>query len=162
MTSPSFSSFSSGNLFLVFALGREGFTSVNLEVPHRDLDENRISALGFRISLSKEKIKEIAMLYLIPSKTKIAISHSYDSVMNPLVGFCSVHVDDLRGRLCFPFFSLLLNLLSHYNISLTQLVPNTIKTVIGFQLLCDEEKAKGFVTLFRIFFMLKSVRISGW
>lgn len=60
------------------------------------------------------------------------------------------------------FFILLINLLDQYNISLTQIGPNFVRTVIAFQLFCDKNKVRWIVTLFRMFFMLKSSSTAGW
>lgn len=73
MVLPSFSSSSSGNLFSIFLPKDEGFSDVNLTVTPHNPEENRISALSLRNSLSRERIKEIAALHFVPPEVEIVV-----------------------------------------------------------------------------------------
>lgn len=74
------------NLFSIFSLGREGFSSLSESLLH-DLDEDRFNTYCYRNSLDKEMIKEISMAYFTSLEIEITIPRSEDSVTNPPVGF---------------------------------------------------------------------------
>lgn len=65
------SSFLSGDSFLVFFLGGESFSPTHLEMPNRDMDGDKFSALGFRNSLNEERTRDHAMMYYTPLKIEI-------------------------------------------------------------------------------------------
>lgn len=83
-----------------------------------------VMASSFKNSLPKERIREIATLYFIPPEVEITIPRMCDDVLHPLLGFCFVYVDHLKVSLCLSLFLLLVNILDHYHLTLSQLVPN--------------------------------------
>lgn len=147
------SSSSSNSEFLAFSLGGEGFYLEHFEMPERDADEDRFSALGVRNVLNEEKVKASVMTYFVPIEIEIAVPHKYDSVMRPPIGFCVVYLDYFRVGFRLPMFPLLVSFLNHYRISLSWLVPNAITMVIAFQLFCvrNEKRVASSVLPFRAF-----------
>lgn len=116
--SSSFSRF--GNSFFMFSLGGEGFSSTHLEMTNRDPTKVGFSALGFRTSLDRKRVRAMAMMYHIQPEIEIVIPRKHDSVMYPPVGLSAIYLDHLKVRFCISLFPLLINILSHYQIGLTQ------------------------------------------
>lgn len=160
--STSSSSSYSGDLFCIFSLCEVGFSSMGLLVlPHLS-KEGRIPALSFRNSLPRERVREIASHFFVPTEVEIAIPRMCNDVLHLPSGFYSIYVDQLKAGLRIPLFPLLVDILDHYHLALTQLVPNVIRIVFYFQLFCEQKKVWGSISLFSWFFLLKSARSLGW
>ena len=50
----------------------------------------------------------------------------------------------------------------HYRITLSQLVPNVIRVVVGCVKFCRDKDVVRALSLFRAFFYLKSSLVEGW
>lgn len=78
-------------------------------------------------------------------------------------GRITVYEDFLQSGLRFPLPTLLLDLLKHYQLSLSQLIPNSIRMLIGFLILCRIHTITPSVNLFRRFFTLRvNGKEPGW
>lgn len=85
-----------------------------------------------------------------------------DTVCNSPLDFFSVYLDHVQSVLHFPLLPLIIEVLGHYGIALTQLVPNAIRVIVGFERLCRSRGLVSSLALFRAFFYLKSSGNEGW
>lgn len=109
------------------------------------------SAIQCRTNEKKERslIKD----FLFPSDVTILIPRIQDTLCNPHIDYFSVYVDHFRAELRVPLFPLIIEVLGHYEIGLTQLVPNTIRVIVGFERLCRFRGMISSLALFRASFI---------
>lgn len=65
----------------------------------------------------------------LPGDVTLLVPRISDTVCNPPLDYFSVYVEHIRAGLCFPLLPLIVELLG----SLTQLVLNTIRVILGFE-----------------------------
>ncbi|GKU90692.1 hypothetical protein SLEP1_g4655 [Rubroshorea leprosula] len=70
-------------------------------------------------------------------------------------GWIPVYVDHFDVGLRFPLPGLIFDLLSEYELALTQLTPNSIKFIIGFMLLCARLEIPAKAIVFRSLFLCR-------
>lgn len=77
------------------------------------------------------------------------------------IGFLAAYLDKFRVGLTLYLFPFLLLILRHYIVALAQLMPNAIKTIIGFYIHYLKRGVEPSIVLFRCFFMLKMCEAQG-
>lgn len=160
--SSSSSSSSSGAHFRPFSLGEDGFRSCDIDILPPVGGESRVSASSYRNSVPKKRLHALAMWFFVPADQELIIPRGRDTVLHPPVGYCAVYVDHFKAGLRLPLFPFLLDILIHYELALSQLVSNAIRTLIAFQLFCDRKRVRCSIALFRHFFLVKSAGSLGW
>lgn len=95
-------------------------------------------------------------------KLEIIVPQRGDSVLHPPIGFNAVYVDHFKAGLHLSLFPLLLNILDHYHLALSQLISNAIQKVVVFQIFCDSQKIRSSIDLFRRFLLLNLADFLGW
>lgn len=58
----------------------------------------------------------MAKRYMIPSEVHLLVPRRQDSVLNPSLKYCSIYQDQIKARIRFFLLSLLIEVLTHYNI----------------------------------------------
>ncbi|GKV01662.1 hypothetical protein SLEP1_g14199 [Rubroshorea leprosula] len=66
-----------------------------------------------------------------------------------------VYVDHFKASLRFPLPGLIFDLLADYELALTQLMPNSIRFIIGFMLLCERLEVPAKAIVFRSLFQCR-------
>lgn len=112
--------------------------------------------------MPQECLRALAAWYFVPPEQELVVPKSRDTVLHPPEGFCIVYVGHFKPGLRLPLFPFLVDVLIYYELALSQLVPNAIRTVVAFQLFCDCKRIRCSVGLFRRFFLLKSTGSLGW
>lgn len=131
-SSSSSPSSSDGTSFHCFCLHEDGFCRRELEVLPVVDGESCVSAASFRNSISKEHLQALALRFFVPADRELIVPSSHDTVMHPPIGCCTVYIDHLKAGLRLPLFSFLVEVLIYYKFSLSQLVPNAIRTLLAF------------------------------
>lgn len=72
-----------------------------------------------------------------------------------------MYVDHFKAGLRLSLFPFLVDILTHYELALPQLMPNAIRTLIAFQLFYDRKRVRCSVALFMHLFLLKSAGSLG-
>ena len=81
----------------------------------------------------------------------------------PPPGQVAFYVEDLRADLRFPILEFIWNILDYYGLCPAQLVPNLVRLIISFALLCQLLPIFPRISLFRTFFVLRShPKAQGW
>lgn len=127
-----YSSSSKGLRFRFFLLGEEGFNSVSIPTLPSINGEHRVSASLFRNSLAPNRLHALAEQYYVLFDQEMLVPRSRDTVLHHPEGFCAIYVDHFKAGLRLPLFPFLVDILLHYELALSQLVPNAICTVISF------------------------------
>lgn len=78
----------------------------------------------------------------------LLIPHRQDSVVVALRGYCSVYVGHLKSSLTFLLFRPLVEILSFYDIPLSQLNPNATRVVVAFDVRCRSLGMESSLNLF--------------
>lgn len=127
----------------------------NTRVP-TDYPPGNISSI-----LTYSNVKDTAWKDHIPHKVVLLVSRRQDMVVAPSQVYCSLCIAQLAVGLMFVLLPLLVNILKHYNIALSQLNPNAIHVVVAIEV---HYRSLGVVTslhLFRSYFFLKTNRVWG-
>ena len=74
---------------------------------------------------------------------------------NPPVGWICIYEDQLRAGLRFPLHPFIRALFHSYQILITQIVPNGIRLVIKFLLICREHGVEPTIDLFWFCFKIR-------
>lgn len=98
----------------------------------------------------------MAELYRIPYEVHLFVPRRVDRVLNSPLEYCAAYHDHFKHDMCFPLFLLPMEILTHFNI-----VPNTIRVVVGFYCFYQDKCVVSFLALFRSLFMLKTSTMSG-
>ena len=92
---------------------------------------------------------------VVPSRTA--------RVDSGIVGCVAVYEGFLKAGLRFPLHSFIRNVLNFYQLVPSQLVPNPMKVILCFVVLCHLLEILPRSSLFRAFFLLKRhPRVKGW
>lgn len=119
-------------------------------------------AIELLIVLTVKKVRALAHEFIVPKEFHMLVPRESDRVLSPRVGYSVTHLEQRHEGLRFPLFPLLANILNHYNIDLTQLVPNSIRLIVGFEFLRNEKRISSSLSLFCFFYILmKSSVVSG-
>lgn len=112
--------------------------------------------------ISEKKVRWMAKIYRVPSNVHLLILRRVDTILNLPIGFCFAYLDQFKDGLRIPIIPLLMEILEHYMIALSQLVLNAIRVIVGFERFYRDKKVVTSLSLFRAFFYLKSSLIAGW
>lgn len=110
---------------------------------------------------SEKKIHPLEKHYRIPAEVELLVSRRVDTILNTPISFYVAYLDQFKVGLRFPLIPLLIEILKHYDISLSQFVPNAIRVIVGFEWFCRSKGLVSSLVLFRSIFMLKSSLIQG-
>lgn len=81
-------------------------------------------------------VRSLAADLWFPGRVTLIIPKTRNTVYNPPIDYLTVYVDNFRAGLHISLLPLLLDLLIHYDITLSQLVPSAIQAIVGFEKLC--------------------------
>lgn len=106
--------------------------------------------------INERRVREMLELYRLPEDIHILILRRTDTVLNSPLGYCIAYVDQLKTGLRFPLFPLLLEILCHHQIVLSQLVPNAIRLIVGFECHYRNHRVVTFGFISCLFYMKSS------
>ncbi|KAL4574893.1 hypothetical protein LXL04_021733 [Taraxacum kok-saghyz] len=86
-------------------------------------------------SLTDDDLNEIRDNFKIDSSFQLVLPTSNQTVKNPPEGFVGIYHQFLKPGLRFPVFDFLKTVLSHYNLHIVQLAPNSFRKIICFVML---------------------------
>lgn len=86
--------------------------------------------------MSERRVRSMGNQFRIPMEVHLLVPRKEYRVLNPPLGYCIVYHEQVRAGVRFPLLSLLIEVLSHYNLALTQLVPNAVRVIVGFERVC--------------------------
>lgn len=69
----------------------------------------------------------------------IAVARSSEMVRVPLKRWVGLHVDYFKEGFRFPVSSFLVEVIKYYKIHVSQLTPNVVRHIIGFEVLCRSQ-----------------------
>lgn len=78
-----------------------------------------------------------------------------EKVRAPPKGWVGLYLDYFKEGFRIPVSTFLVEMLKHYKIHVSQLNPNTVSHIIGFEVLCRSQGRACTVGLFRYFFQMK-------
>lgn len=104
--------------------------------------------------LSVEEVGRLTEEYGIYHRA-IGAERPTERVRTPPKGWVRIYVDYFKEGFCIPVSTFLVKVLKYYKIHLSQLMPNAVSHIIGFEVLCWSKGRTCAVGLFRYFFLLK-------
>ncbi|KAL4591540.1 hypothetical protein LXL04_004509 [Taraxacum kok-saghyz] len=100
-------------------------------------------------SLTEEDFSEIKENFKMDSSLKIVVPTTNQTIKMAPEGFVGIYHQFLKAGLRFPVFGFLKTILSHYNLHIAQLAPNSFRKIICFSPLGIPPS----LTLFRHFYV---------
>ena len=79
-----------------------------------------------------------------------------DSAEKPPMGTVAVYVQQLEAGLRMPTSRFFRDVLRHFGLRITQLVPNAVRILVGFEMLCRHQEVTPTVDLFRRCYTFKA------
>lgn len=131
-------------------------------IPFPSGDIAVLYVFGFHSSLNDPCLFEVAMDFEFSRDLEVVVPCCDDRDFVVPLGFTSIYVEQLRASLHFPLFHLVIDILRHYEMCLSQLVLNVISCVIAFKLFSKKRGVRSSVRLFCSFFSIKSCPSQGW
>ncbi|KAL4588110.1 hypothetical protein LXL04_000989 [Taraxacum kok-saghyz] len=104
-------------------------------------------------SLTDDDLTEIRDNFKIDPALKLVLPTSNQTIKNPPEGFVGIYHQFLKAGLRFPVFDFLKTVLSHYNLHIAQLAPNSFRKIICFVMLSRALGVPPNLTLFRHFYV---------
>lgn len=104
--------------------------------------------------LTAEAVEGIAETYGINVGAIVAARLS-EMVRAPPKGWVELYLDYFKERFHIPMSPFLVEVIRHYKIHVSQLTPNVVGHMIGFEVLCRSQRRACTVGLFRYFFQMK-------
>lgn len=111
-----------------------------------------------RSALASVDVATAVKDYHIESTSVVSVPKDDERARYPPNGIVALYVDYLRAGLRVPVCELVLRVLEYYKIHITQLTPNAVGRIIGFEVLCRAEGKDPTIETFRYFFQ---IQISG-
>ena len=113
--------------------------------------------------LEPSDLEKIRDLYHIPQNVVLVVPGLNWRASCPPVGWVCLYEGHLRAGLRFPLVPFVRNILNEYRVPLAQIVPNGIRILMKFLLLCGENEVEPTIELFRFCFQLrKAAQASGY
>ncbi|GKV40898.1 hypothetical protein SLEP1_g48493 [Rubroshorea leprosula] len=120
------------------------------EVLHHEVADGAAMVKGYK------KLEEMVRRFHIPRTILIrAGTPNERACLVSRTGWVLVYVDHFDADLCFPLPGLIFDVLAEYELTLSQLTPNSIKFIIGFMLLCERLGMPAKAVVFRSLFLCR-------
>ncbi|GKU88707.1 hypothetical protein SLEP1_g2940 [Rubroshorea leprosula] len=117
---------------------------------HHEVADSVPSISGYR------KLEEMVRAYHIPRTILFRTGAQNERACTvSQTGWIPVYVDYFEAGLRFPLPGLIFDLLADYELALTQLMPNSIRFIIGFMLLCERLEVPAKAIMFRSLFQCR-------
>lgn len=105
--------------------------------------------------LSAQEVLDLGLRYRVPKDIKLFRSFPVDRVVSSQPGRVALYSAFFKAGLRLPLHPFIVNLLDRYRLVPAQLVPNSIRTVVGFIVLCHFNGIEASLFLFRAFYTLR-------
>lgn len=96
----------------------------------------QLMATAIHSRSSETLIRSVIRELWFPGDVTMLVPWISDTVFNPPLDHFSVYIEHIWAGLRFTLLLLIVELLGFYGIALTQLVPNAIRVITGFEKLC--------------------------
>ncbi|KAL4564951.1 hypothetical protein LXL04_029029 [Taraxacum kok-saghyz] len=104
-------------------------------------------------SLTDGDLNEIRDFFKIGPSPQLVLPTSSQTIKTPQEGFVGIYHQFLKAGLRFPVFDFLKTVLSHYNLHIAQLAPNSFRKIICFVMLSRALGVSPSLTVFRHFYV---------
>ena len=113
--------------------------------------------------LDQGDVDELVGRYDIPPQFEARAAWPGEYACRPPPEFVAIYRDQLVAGLRLPIPQFLYQILTFWGIRITQLVPNAIRSILGFFIMCPVLEIPYSLDLFRSFFQMKmSGPVHGW
>ncbi|GKV48042.1 hypothetical protein SLEP1_g54878 [Rubroshorea leprosula] len=103
-----------------------------------------------------KRLEEVVRQYHVPKTVLLRTGTKNERACSvSATGWIPVYVDHFDAGLRFPLSGLIFDILSEYELALTQLTPNSIKFIVGFMLLCARLEIPAKAIVFRSLFLCR-------
>ncbi|XP_027082016.2 uncharacterized protein [Coffea arabica] len=109
----------------------------------------------FRSRIGRDRAVKVMNKYPFRSGYEIIPAGADDSAEKPPLGTVAIYVQQLEAGLRMPTSRFFRDLLRHFGVRITQLTPNAIRIIIGFEMLCRHQEVAPSVDLFCRCYTLK-------
>ncbi|GKV51565.1 hypothetical protein SLEP1_g58207 [Rubroshorea leprosula] len=125
---------------------------------HHEVADCPTSIKGYK------RLEEVVRQYHVPRTVLLRTGTKNERACSvSATGWIPVYVDHFDAGLRFPLSRLIFDILSEYELELTQLTPNSIKFIVGFMLLCARLEIPAKAIVFRSLFLCRlSTALSRW
>ena len=117
--------------------------------------ESEVATENIVSRLEPSDLERIRTLYHIPQNVVLAVPGLNWRASCPPVGWVCLYEGQLKADLRFPLVPFVRELLNEYRVPLAQIVPNGIRILMKFLLLCGENEVEPTIDLFRFCFQLR-------
>ncbi|KAL4584901.1 hypothetical protein LXL04_009511 [Taraxacum kok-saghyz] len=118
-----------------------------------DTSKETLTVENVTCSLNEDDLAEMRKNFKIDPSLQIVLPTSNQTIKTPPEGFVGIYHQFLKAGLCFPVFDFLKTVLSHYNLHIAQLGPNSFRKIICFVMLSRALGIPPSLTVFRHFFV---------
>lgn len=98
--------------------------------------------------MSERKVREMLEVTPLPEEVHILVPRRTDTAVNSPIRYCASYLEQFRAGLRFPLILLPQEILFHYQIALSQLVPNAVRIIVGFERYCRNHRVVTSLALF--------------
>ncbi|GKV27242.1 hypothetical protein SLEP1_g36435 [Rubroshorea leprosula] len=117
---------------------------------HHEVADCPTSIKGYK------RLEEVVRRYHVPRTVLLRTGTTNERACSvSATGWIPVYVDHFDAGLRFPLPGLIFDILSEYELSLTQFTPNSIKFIVGFMLLCARLQIPAKAIVFRSLFLCR-------
>ncbi|GKV48033.1 hypothetical protein SLEP1_g54872 [Rubroshorea leprosula] len=117
---------------------------------HHEVADCSTSIKGYK------RLEEVVRQYHVPRTVLLRTGTKNERACSvSATGWIPVYVDHFDAGLRFPLSGLIFDILSEYELALTQLTPNSIKFIVGFMLLCARLEIPAKAIVFRSLFLCR-------
>ena len=109
-----------------------------------------------------QEANEMIRRYPFHPRFSIYLPRGHQTAEQPPKERVAVYVDQLEARLRMPTTRFFRDSLRYWGVRVTQLTPNAVRILIGFELLCRDQGIAPTVTLFRRCYTIKNSDKKGW
>ncbi|GKV02986.1 hypothetical protein SLEP1_g15356 [Rubroshorea leprosula] len=103
-----------------------------------------------------KRLEEVVRQYHVPRTVLLRTGTKNERACSvSAIGWIPIYVDHFDAGLRFPLSGLIFDILSKYELALTQLTPNSIKFIVGFMLLCARLEIPAKAIVFRSLFLCR-------
>ena len=118
---------------------------------------------AFISAMAQDSIAEVIRKYPWRRDYSVYLPRPHQSAALPPKGMVAIYIEQLEAGLRVPTTRFLRDCLRYWGVRITQLTPNAIRILVGFQLLCQHQEIEPNVNLFRRCYSLKnSGSEKGW
>ena len=110
----------------------------------------------FRSRIGRDRAEKVLSKYPFWLGYIITPSGPDDSAEKPPMGMVAIYVQQLEAGLRMPTSRFLRDVLRHFRVRITQLTPNAVRILVGFEMLCRHQEVTPSVDLFGRCYTLKA------